>query len=193
MTTSWGREYSSGTFHASHGIVHRTNQVGGGKEGILPFGHWGRAGVVGRSAHRDIPLFDPENAFDGSNLDSTILEYCTLFDVQFEIRRELARLPARIFDAAGVAANELDTLTQRFSAQCGSIQIDLRESSCHGGASVQPTLLVLEDDCLKGVAGYEVPIRHCPRALERGKCSQASVEGASVRNGVGVRPRSDRW
>src|SRR5687768_1335390 len=178
--------------HTRDDTIDSFNKLRRCKQCILPIVHRGRSRVIRETFDRHVPPVDPDNAFDDTDLDLLVIEMSTLFDVQFEIRSDVAFLATDFGELHRIAADKLDSLANGFAAATDEIEFAFGEFAIHRAAADQPTFFVLKDDDLEWMKQTDVLLRQCLRNFNRAHGADYSVVVSTVRNSVNMRSDQQR-
>jgi hypothetical protein len=137
--------------HAGDHLVDLVDEAGGRKQRIVARVHWRGAGVVGKALDRDFRMENTYDPFDYADIDFLLLQSPALFDVQLKVSGDGAWLPPRRGRLIKVASDQSRALANCLATLRYHIKLVLIQPSAQCLTADRATLLILEDDDLKGM------------------------------------------
>src|SRR5215510_4597158 len=173
--------------HARHHAIDGFDVFGRREQRVAPLVHRRRARVIGEAFDRHVPPVDADDAFDHADVDLLGMQNAALFDVQFQVSRDVAGLTNHASELVLVAADELYALPDGLAAVRDEVQFFLGKAGGDGVTADGPALFVLKDDHFQRVAQRDVVLGQRLRDLDRAHRADVSVVIAAFGHGVDVR------
>ena len=98
--------------------------------------------------YRHLAVQDSDDSFDYADLNVLLLQYCALFNMQFNVGADAARLPYRFCEPVGIPAEELDAVTYDLPTLRNRVEPRRIRPTRDGGTAQHHAFFVLEDDHL---------------------------------------------
>ncbi len=144
--------------------------------------HGGGAGVVRHPIDGHVPAHDPYDAFDHSDVDAVGVQNGALLDVQLEERCERAMRTTRLGQAVRVAAQTLQSLSDRKARSGLDVELERFDLPHQGSATCLAALLVREDRDLERVTRSIPRVGEGRRRLDRAHRPDLTIVVAAPRH-----------
>jgi hypothetical protein len=139
----------------------------------------------------DVPPTNADDAFDDADIDIALVENRALFDVQLDVRFQVARLATRIGQSIGIAADRPDAVANGLAAVALDIECVRLEMTGHCHATDRAALLVREYDDFERMLQANAALLQRPCNFDRSDHADVAVVVAAARHGVDVRADHD--